>query len=328
MANLPPDALQASIQATKDALRKMVSADKLPTVDLLCDKASELQVALHDLEMDDESYFTSYAVGHLKFMSYVPADLLNDRCRVLDLGCSDGRSLITLKRAFGMQGWGVDKFSLLKTSEHRRRRTKVIADLYRKNEIEVISPFDFEKTPLPYEADAFDLVLCQQTIEHLHNSPKSLLAEVFRILRPGGRFLIDTPNIAFYQNRLKLLRGETVHWDLKLYYDYGLSIDGEYMGHTREFSIGELKEMLQWAGFAIEVAETVFYEPPPTPLDIAIYVSAEMANYIANLVGKDVAAIADLRAALIESMDSPSAFVASQLATMNPVCVIMGKKPQ
>jgi SAM-dependent methyltransferase len=60
---------------------------------------------------------------------------------------------------------------------------------------------------LPYDDDTFDLVYTVEVIEHLRN-PLDLLAEAYRVLRPGGKLIITTPNVLNVNSRLSyLLRG-------------------------------------------------------------------------------------------------------------------------
>lgn len=47
--------------------------------------------------------------------------------------------------------------------------------------------------PLPFEDGCFDLVLCAETIEHVRDI-QTLLSEVRRVLRPGGRLALTTPS--------------------------------------------------------------------------------------------------------------------------------------
>jgi ubiquinone/menaquinone biosynthesis C-methylase UbiE len=47
---------------------------------------------------------------------------------------------------------------------------------------------------LPYQDGMFDLVVCFSVFEHLHEYEKGL-AEVRRVLRPGGRFLLGMPAV-------------------------------------------------------------------------------------------------------------------------------------
>ncbi len=50
---------------------------------------------------------------------------------------------------------------------------------------------------LPFEPAFFDLVVANNVVEHL-DAPEAVFAEVFRVLRPGGRFLFKTPNRFHY----------------------------------------------------------------------------------------------------------------------------------
>lgn len=46
---------------------------------------------------------------------------------------------------------------------------------------------------LPFPDDGFDAVLCTEVLEHVSN-PAAVVAEIGRVLRPGGVFLFSTPN--------------------------------------------------------------------------------------------------------------------------------------
>jgi SAM-dependent methyltransferase len=45
---------------------------------------------------------------------------------------------------------------------------------------------------LPFREGIFDLVLCTEVLEHLH-TPELALAEMQRVLKPGGKLLLTTP---------------------------------------------------------------------------------------------------------------------------------------
>lgn len=74
--------------------------------------------------------------------------------------------------------------------------------------------------PLPYESESFDLVILSEVIEHLE-SFMPIIREIGRVLRPGGHFVMSTPNMARLHSRFhffltgthKLIR-RRVGWDL------------------------------------------------------------------------------------------------------------------
>ncbi|MDE7129687.1 MAG: class I SAM-dependent methyltransferase, partial [Alistipes sp.] len=47
--------------------------------------------------------------------------------------------------------------------------------------------------PLPFENGRFDCVISFQVIEHIGRD-QDFVREVYRVLRPGGRFIVTTPN--------------------------------------------------------------------------------------------------------------------------------------
>jgi SAM-dependent methyltransferase len=67
-------------------------------------------------------------------------------------------------------------------------------------------------TALPFPDASFDRALCLDVLEHLayEDQPRAL-AELHRVLRPGGELLVSVPNLAHLQSRIHfLLRGRLI----------------------------------------------------------------------------------------------------------------------
>lgn len=92
----------------------------------------------------------------------------------------------------------------------------------------------------PFTEAYFDVITCLEGIEHIQN-PFHVTHEFYRLLRPGGRLILSTPNIHNVRSRIKfLLRGTLFWFDTK-------EIDG--VGHVSVVPYFILKHILKAAGF-------------------------------------------------------------------------------
>lgn len=57
---------------------------------------------------------------------------------------------------------------------------------------------------LPFADESFDFVVLQEVIEHLEN-PAHVVREFNRVLKPGGRWILTTPNSSCMRSRLHFL---------------------------------------------------------------------------------------------------------------------------
>ena len=106
--------------------------------------------------------------------------------RVLDVGCGAGDSIDLFRRLDPEVRWsGVD----IERSAEVEMRTRGDADFH---------TFDGER--LPFGDAEFDLVWCKQVLEHVEN-PRALLAEVVRVLRPGGVLIGSTSQLEPFHSR-------------------------------------------------------------------------------------------------------------------------------
>ena len=102
---------------------------------------------------------------------------------VLDIGCGSGTDLLIVARQAGPSGQliGVDFCEeMAKTAEEAARQAKVGTVEIRRG----------EATALPVDDASVDVVLANGVINHLCPDKLSALAEVHRVLRPGGRLLL------------------------------------------------------------------------------------------------------------------------------------------
>lgn len=101
---------------------------------------------------------------------------------------------------------------------------------------------DFVEDFPPGEEDAFDMVMMNDVLEHLHESPREILTELVDALRDGGYLFCSVPNLANIRKRLSLLFGRTNLPDYELYFWY----PGTWRGPVREYVRGDLERMVDF----------------------------------------------------------------------------------
>ncbi|QQS42018.1 MAG: class I SAM-dependent methyltransferase [Acidobacteriota bacterium] len=68
----------------------------------------------------------------------------------------------------------------------------------RRSNVEAVMFGDMTRSELP--SDSFDLIVSVEVLEHVEED-NLFVSEVARVLKPGGRFLMTTPNGDFLENR-------------------------------------------------------------------------------------------------------------------------------
>jgi SAM-dependent methyltransferase len=106
---------------------------------------------------------------------------------------------------------------------------------------------DVEQETLPIPSDSADCVFFGDVIEHLVHSPKPVLSEIFRVLKPGGFCVATTPNAVRLTVRLKVLLGRSNWADIDGYFDL------EYhASHHHEYTAHEFRTVFSRTGFRVE----------------------------------------------------------------------------
>lgn len=138
----------------------------------------------HRVPDRDWDYLPTYLAKMAAVRAYL--DALPPATRVLDAGCGEGLLVEQYGGRLAIEGLDPN----------------YVAPHVRQGSL----------TALPYADATFDRVLCLDVLEHLswEEQPRAL-AQIRRVLRPGGEALISVPNLAHLQSRVQfLLRGRLI----------------------------------------------------------------------------------------------------------------------
>lgn len=156
--------------------------------------------------------------------------------RILELGAGSGR----LAQLLIADGVPFDEYVL---SELPRSR---IVELESRFDDPRVSVLQLDANDIPTDLPPFDAVVLVALIEHLID-PITALTRVGQLLKPGGFAWIDTPNIAKYTRRLRLLAGRfpsTSGRNEGLTTFEGTPVDLLNEGHFHYFTYRSLATML------------------------------------------------------------------------------------
>jgi SAM-dependent methyltransferase len=126
----------------------------------------------------DWDYYPTYIAKLLAVRAWLGA--LPRETRVLDAGCGEGVLVEEFADRLAIEGIDPNYAS------DRVRTGSLLA--------------------LPYPEGCFDRAICLDVLEHLAFEQQPVaLAELFRVLRPGGELLVSVPNLAHLQSRIHFL---------------------------------------------------------------------------------------------------------------------------
>lgn len=163
----------------------------------------------------------------------------------MDLGCGDGLFTTKIAKILGVKEvHGVDvNYEALNIAKSRGLN---------------VLRADLNLDDLPYENE-FDVVTAFEVIEHLYNTD-NLIRQAYRALRPGGYFILTTPNLASWINRLLMLFGYLPYlYDVSLNYQLEKrplqrSSSNSYQ-HLRLYTFKTLHKHLEIWGFKVIVSK-------------------------------------------------------------------------
>jgi len=147
--------------------------------------------------------------------------------RVLDLGCGEGRHVISVYLEQDVDAVGVD----LSLEDLRATREKFaeFEPAHRDGKSFVLSSAD--ALALPFADDSFDKVICSEVLEHIPDY-RGALREIGRVLRPGGLFCASVPR----------------RWPERICWAFSEAYHEVPGGHLRIFDGGRLRDEIEEFG--------------------------------------------------------------------------------
>ncbi|WBK00988.1 class I SAM-dependent methyltransferase [Methylocystis parvus] len=181
----------------------------------------------------------TYRIGKIEALGPVKG-------RWLDYGCADGSYTSALVERGASRADGVDVVA--ERIEEARNRFQDSGSL------------TFQHVPvdhLPFEDDMFDGALVNEVLEHVRDEMTSL-AEILRVLRPGGRLIVMSPNRWFpFEGHGGHIGEIQLPWPVPFLPWLPSSVGQRFM-HARNYWPGELRDLVEAAGFIIEQADFVW----------------------------------------------------------------------
>ena len=112
---------------------------------------------------------------------------INPEGTMLDLGCGEGRHIFGLMEKFpDLKCIGLDPH--IESLDKALEGLKFLESISN-TKTNFLSGSAYS---LPFSDDSFDLVVCSEVLEHLHDY-KDAIKEINRVLKPGGQFLASVP---------------------------------------------------------------------------------------------------------------------------------------
>jgi 2-polyprenyl-3-methyl-5-hydroxy-6-metoxy-1,4-benzoquinol methylase len=149
-------------------------------------------ITISDTE-NDEAYYTQYknaAQSQTVLFNHRFREFLSGQSqgRVLDIGCATG-NFLKVAEQFGWDTYGIDL-------------SQWACDYLRKSGFDNI--FNATLEEINFKEAYFDAVHLSHVLEHIPD-PIAFLVEIKRILKPGGRVIIEVPNEARFPLNYKLI---------------------------------------------------------------------------------------------------------------------------
>lgn len=147
---------------------------------------------------------------------------------VLDLGCGEGRHVISVYLEEDVQAVGVD----LSVKDLKASKEKFTAFAQPENTEKSFGLSAANALQLPFADNTFDKIICSEVLEHIPDY-EAALGEISRVLKPGGLFCASVPRA----------------WPEKICWFFSEAYHNVEGGHLRIFEARQLNEQIESMGF-------------------------------------------------------------------------------
>lgn len=236
---------------------------------LLWSSAEAIRGYLHSFRLEGApSDFVPAYVNDALARFFHTIDLLaaDPRQRVLEIGANPYLFTLLLRRLYDFDLTLTNFFSksVYETATSRGGQTIASEAFGEKHEFGYTT-LNVELSDYPWADGTFDTVLFCEVLEHIVVDPFQCFPKLLRVLKPGGRLVITTPNAVRLINVAHMLAGSN-------FFDRYHPQNGIYGRHNREYTLAELRLLLPRFGFEVEVAKTLDrYNYDHTPMHVDSY---------------------------------------------------------
>lgn len=191
-------------------------------------------------------YGLEYVVRLFRFFRAFKIFTINPGAKtILDVGSGRGFMLLYLKKYYGYKRTAGTQISK-KAFEFSKYRLG-------------LEIYDRDLLELPFDDGSFDVITMWHVLEHV-NRPEEYIEKIYRLLRKGGRLVIEVPNFN--------------SWSRAVTGKYWLGLDLDY--HVNFFTPETLVSILKKRGFKTRLTRTF-------SLEYSIFLSAEsLASFAAR----------------------------------------------
>ncbi len=147
---------------------------------------------------------------------------------VLDLGCGEGRHVISAYVEANVHSVGVD----LSLDDLKITQERFASFAEPDNDAKSFCLTSASALDLPFADNTFDKIICSEVLEHIADY-RGALREIERVLKPGGLFCASVPR----------------RWPEKICWALSDAYHSNLGGHLRIFRSSELRKEIEFLGF-------------------------------------------------------------------------------